>query len=84
MKSYKGYLIGYVENTESYRVWVPQLHDVIVSRDISRRKFYVHPTFGQKASTKTIRNSQNKIVRLMLAKILLLLQIVRLMRVSEN
>lgn len=33
-KSYKGYLVGYTENVQGYRVWIPELHDVVLSRDV--------------------------------------------------
>lgn len=33
-KAYKGYLIGYTENIKGYRIWIPELKDIVVSRDV--------------------------------------------------
>ena len=33
-KAVKGYLVGYIENCKGYRVYVPSLRDVILSRDV--------------------------------------------------
>ncbi|KAK2578707.1 hypothetical protein KPH14_012663 [Odynerus spinipes] len=33
-KAYKGYLVGYLDDGLGYRVWIPELNDVIRNRDI--------------------------------------------------
>ena len=34
-KAMKGFLVGYIENCKGYRVFVPELRDVVLSRDVS-------------------------------------------------
>lgn len=33
-KAYKGHFVGYTENVLGYRVWIPELRDIVVSRDV--------------------------------------------------
>ena len=33
-KSFKGYLVGYLDDVQGYRVWVPEFNDVVISRDV--------------------------------------------------
>lgn len=33
-KVYKGYFVGYMEDVQGYRVWVPDLRDIVISRDV--------------------------------------------------
>lgn len=33
-KSVKGYLVGYCSDKDTYRAWIPEKNDVILSRDV--------------------------------------------------
>ena len=37
-KSIKGYLVGYCSDYDGYRIWVPEIQDIIVSRDVTFKK----------------------------------------------
>lgn len=43
-KAQKGYVVGYCVGVQGYRVWVPEQHDVVLSRDVKFKHERLNPT----------------------------------------
>lgn len=59
-KSIKGYLVGYHEDCKGYRVYVPDLRDVIVSRDVI---FKPEKVFSDFTNINSLNNNNDEVKR---------------------
>ena len=58
-KSIKGYHVGYCSDYDGYRIWVPEIQDIIVSRDVSFKKEQLFSTVSNlPSSTEDLPNTE--------------------------
>ena len=58
-KSIKGYLVGYCSDYDGYRIWVPEIQDIIVSRDVTFKKEQLFSTVSNlPSSTEDLPNTE--------------------------
>ena len=58
-KSIKVYLMGYCSDYDGYRIWVPEIHDIIVSRDVTFKKEQLFSTVSSLPSaTEGLPNTE--------------------------